>query len=548
MAQVQTMQAFIDRLLLQEPLVAVDLLGDALADATWQDMDEPQISATVQLLLPYLSRLAVRLRSSLRQSGLPLSESGRAQLAGLLRLYRYAQLMLNLKLTTLHEQIDDPLGGEYLVRTHQDQVDWAVRCILDCYVSYVDVPKSLYVDLHQLVDLARVALHEHHPVGWQSIHQHYVAILTLAIVNPYGLVPDEMEDIFNCLIQTGGAITLVHGEPTPTSRFIDMSGKIMPHIALTPRASLTANGVFLDVSGLYQPELKLQLSPACQAHLMRLLQRLQFYFVGRSTRAPQVASEIARPTRESLVTLGFLSVHHRLERLNRSDRLPETAIALAGLDWEGLEQPIRAGVQSLSGAGEFKLDIDTGHAKTDMDWAEGAHKTGSYALRAASEPVVNEPGTWDVVNFSATGFRFHWRLSGNSHAAVDDLLLVELSQATTPPATKTELAIGVVRWVRHMDAEHKTIDMGVQRLPGTVFASYARDYRTQGNRWSKNWPIIAQLDAQARLTRVIVAAELVAETQEILIMQEEHEVRVRLGAVCQTGQGFLIMEAQRVDA
>jgi len=543
-AQVRDIQAFIDRLLIQEPLMAVKLLGDELADTVWQDMDEPQISASVLLLLPYLGRLATRLRASLRQSGLPLSDSGRAQLAGLLRLYRYAQLMLNLKLTTLHEQTTDAMGGEYLVRTHQDQVDWAVRCILDCYVSYVDVPKSLYVDLHQLVDLARVTLQEHHPVGWQSIHQHYVAILTLAIINPYGLTPDEMEDIFNCLIQTGGAITLVHGEPTPTSRFIDMTGKIMPHIALTPRASLTANGVFLDVSGLYQPELRHQLSPACQDHLARLLQRLQFYFVGRTTRAPMDAPQEA--TRTSLVTIGFLSVHHRLERLDRSDTQTEASIALAGLDWEGLEQPIRAGVRHLTGADEFKLDIDTGHAKTDMDWADGqdAHPSGRHPRL-----VLNAPSTWDVVNFSGSGFRFHWRLSSNSHAAVDDLLLVELSKAaTTPSATKAGLAIGVVRWVRHMDAEHKTIDMGVQRLAGTVFASYARDYRTEGNRWSKNWPIIAQLDGHARLTRVIVASELVAETQDMLIMQDGHEVRVRLGAVCQIGQGFLIMEAQRVNA
>lgn len=546
MAQSRNMQDFIDQLLLHEPLDAVRMLGDQLADTTWQDMDEPKISATVTALLPFLTRLAGRLRASLRQSGLPLSESGRAQLDGLLRLYRYAQLMLNLKLTALHEQTDESLISEYLVRAHQDQVDWAVRCILDCYVSYVDVPKSLYIDLHQLVDLARVELQNHHPVGWQSIYQHYVAILTLAIVNPYGLTPEEMEDDFNCLIQMGGAIKLVHDQPTPTSRFIDMTGKIMPHIALTPRASLTVQGVFLDVSGLYQPELAINLSPVCQTQLHNLLERLQFYFVGRPQRAELDAAHKEEGEQSCLVTLGFLSVHHRLERLDSADAKPDNTIALAGLDWEGLEQPIRGAVKPLSGVDEFKLDINTGHTKTDVDWdaGVGVHRTGTGA-----RAILNSPSTWDVVNFSPTGFRFHWRLSSNSHAAVDDLLLVELPRAASAkPVMRTGLAIGVVRWVRHMDAEHKTIDMGVQRLSGTVFASYARDYRAEGNRWSKSWPVIVQFDEHAVLTRVVVASALVVETQEILVMQNEHEVHVRLGAVCQTGQGFLIMEARCVDA
>lgn len=542
MTQTTDLHGLLDQLLMREPLDAVRLLGEAFATISWQDRDETEISAIVADFLPFLTRLAGRIRTDLRQSPLPLSDKGRLRIDALLRLYRYAQLMLNLKLTSLNERTDDDFGQEYFVCAHQDRVDWAIRTVMDCYLSYVDVPKSLYVDLHQLVDLARSELQEVHPVGWQSIYQHYVAILTLAVVNPYGLTREEMEESYACLIQVGSAIELVHDKPTPTSRFIDLTGKIMPHLALTTRSGLTESGLFLDLGGLYQPETTVGLSPVCRSQIYQLLEHLKFFFVGRGEREGQSTVLGQRKPQTSLITLGFLSVHHRLERLSEKEGHHESTLALAGLDWEGLEQPIRGEMAPISGVADFKMDIQTRSSKEDVDWDAGVG-VGHGGIK--HHQPLNEPGTWDVVNFSASGFRFHWRLSSNSHAAVDDLLLAEWpKQDKTEPA----MTIGIVRWVRHMDAEHKTIDMGVQRFSGNVFASYARDYRAGDTRWSKSWPVIVQLDERAVPIRIILATALAVEAQELLVMQEEMEMRLRLGSVCQTGQGFLMMEAHRVDA
>ena len=542
MTQSTDLHGLLDQLLMREPLDAVRLLGEEFVNINWQDRDESEISVIVADFLPFLTRLAGRIRTDLRQSPLPLSDKGRLRIDALLRVYRYAQLMLHLKLNSLTERVDNDFGSEYLVRAHQERVDWTIRIIMDCYLSYVDVPKSLYVDLHQLVDLARGELQEAHPVGWQSIYQCYVAILTLAVINPYGLTREEMEDSYACLIQVGSAIKLVHDEPTPTSRFIDLTGKIMPHLALRTRTNLTESGFFLDLGGLYQPEMTAGLSPVCRSQLYHLLDHLKFFFVGRGDRESQATLPEQSKQHTSLITLGFLSVHHRLERLSQNESHQESTIALAGLDWEGLDQPIRGKVASISGVADFKMDIQTGNSKGQVDWDAGV---GTGQISNRHHQPMNEPGTWDVVNFSASGFRFHWRLSSNSHAAVDDLLLAEWPEQDK---TGSAMAIGIVRWVRHMDAEHKTIDMGVQRFSGTVFASYARDYRAGETRWSKSWPVIVQLDEHAVPIRIILSTALAVEAQELLVMQEEAEIRLRLGSVCQTGQDFLMMEACRVDA
>lgn len=538
--QTMDLDALLDQLLMQDPTEATRDLSERLAETAWHDMDEAQITRILAAVLPFLSRLAGRLRTSLRQSGLPLSGQGLNQLNALLRIYRNAQLMLNLKLTTMQEQAQDSDSEAYLVRAHQDRVDWAVRSILDCYTAYVDVPSSLYVDLHQLVDLAQLDLAQAHPTGWQGIYHQYVAILTLAMTNPYGMTRDEMEDGYACLMQVGQYIDIVHEQPTRTSRFIDVTGKIMPHIALTPRSDMAASGLFIDVGNLYQPSILATLPPQCRVKVQHLLNRLQFYFVSHAPRAradvPAVTEKLS-----SLITLGYLSVHHRLERLVRHEHVPTSTMSLAGLDWEGLEQPIRGDVQPLPGADVFKMDIDTTSAGHSVDWDEqAANSAGCQPARA-----LNVPSLWDVVNLSPTGFRLHWRLASNSRAAVDDLLLAELPPSGSEPSA---LALGVVRWVRHMDATHSTLDMGVQRLCGDVLATYARDHRAAGSRWSKSWPVLALVDEQSVIIQVIVPTLLVEETQEILLMREEHEIHIRLGAVYQTGQGFLIMEAHRVDA
>lgn len=525
--------ALLDDLVLSPPNEAVRSIGDAFVDLPWQSASPEEINAIAVAYLPFLHKTAVRLRASLRQSGLPLNETSREQWHALLRLYRYAQLLLNLVLTALQEQ--DGESSEYLVRLHQERVEWAIRTLLDGYRVYVDVPRALMADLHQLVELARADLSEHHASGWLSIHRHYVAFLTLAVVNPYGLTPEELEDGYECLIQLGELIHLSQEAPTSTSRFIDLSGKILPHVALTPRAAMASSGVFLDLGRLYEPSALDGLSASCRSTIYGLLERLQFYFSGRSTRSTQTSPS----AQTSLISLGFLSAHHRLERLEHPDRGGDLSLSLASLDWEGLEPPIRGGVQPLAVEPEFKMDIRTTGLKDELSW-EGVHGAPVLPVRA-----VHQAEAWDIVNFSAQGFRFHWRLTGNSQAAVDDLLLAEFPQGTSD---RPKLALGMVRWVRHMDAELKTIDMGVQRVPGRLFASYARDARTAGSGWGKNWPVIVLLDDQARPTRAVISTALAVETQTLLVLHEGQEMRLQLGAVCQTGQDFLIMEVERVNA
>lgn len=540
--QSMELNALLDQLLMKDPVEATQILSDRLAETAWQDMDETAISAVVSVVLPFLTRLAGRLRGSLRQSGLPLSDRGLSQFNALLRIYRNAQLLLNLKLTALQELIDTDDTDAYMVRAHQERVDWAVRTILDCYMAYVDVPKSLYVDLHQLVDLARIELAEEHAVGWQAIYHQYLAILTLAMTNPYGLTLDEMAEGYDCLILVAPYLDIAHEQPTRTSRFIDVTGKIMPHIALTPRSNMPGAGLFLDVGSLYQPSILASLMPRCQAQIQNLLNRLQFYFVSHMPRTQPTGVGTGAPA-SSLITLGYLSVHHRLERLNSHDSLPNSTLALAGVDWEGLEQPIRGDVQPMLGIADFKMDIKAPLETGEVAW--NGDET-SRMFSAAHPAHINEPSSWDIVNLSPTGFRLHWRLAANSRAAVDDLLLAELPAGAGSSAAST--AIGVVRWVRHMEEGRSSVDMGVERLPGMAFASYARDYRAAESRWSKTWPVIVLTNEQDVIVRVIVPTTLAEETQEILVMRDEQEIQVHLGAVYQTGQGFLIMEAQRADA
>lgn len=536
--QSKELNALLDQLLLLDPIEATQVLSDRLAETAWQDMDESQIGAVVGAALPFLTRMAGRVRASLRQSGLPLSDRGLSQLAALLRIYRNAQLLLNLKLTAIQDQVDTTGFEEHLVRAHQERVDWAVRGILDCYMAYVDVPKSLYVDMHQFVDLARTELAKEHAVGWQAIYHQYIAILTLAMTNPYGLTQDEMEEGYDCLIRVARYIEIVHEEPTRTSRFIDVTGKIMPHIALTPRSNMAGSGMFIDVGELYQPSIQSTLMPQCRAQMQHLLSRLQFYFVSHTPRAVPAG---AAGQASTLITLGYLSVHHRLERLASHDSLPNSSLALAGVDWEGLEQPIRGAIQPMLSASDFKMDISSSRADGEVDW-NGAD--GGRSMGTSRTGHVHEPNSWDVVNLSPSGFRLHWRLAANSRAAVDDLLLAELATGSST----SSIAIGVVRWVRHMHEGESSVDMGVQRLSGEAFASYARDFRAADSRWSKTWPVIMLTNEHAVIVRAIVPASLVEETQEILVMRDEKEIQVHLGAVYQTGEGFLIMEASRADA
>ncbi len=547
----QDLKSWIDSLVIVDPVDSTGKLGTHFSDIHWDELDSDQVADLYAAIMPVLERLVGRLRLGLRQSTLPLSSEGQAALDAILKLYRYAQLLLNLQLGHLEDAGADAGAGSDLADVHVRRVGWSARTILDFYIAYVDVPSQLFVDLHQFAAHAETTLGDTNPESLRLARGDYYALVLLALVNPYALGREEMEDIFDCLKQVADTVRLTHESPSDASRFLDLTGKLMPHIVLKPKSSLAQTGVYVDVGALYTEEAAAKVPTNCQGAIRRFLERLHFYFVRRDARMPSdVASKTQVVDGHSLITLGFVSVHHRLEQIGNGHSSSRTAMALAGLDWEGLEQPIRGRVESMPTMKDFKLDIDTrsddrkGWDVADVD-APSLTLTGSEADISVRQPKFREPQEWQVINLSEGGFRLHWRLARDSHAAVDELILAEQDGDQEGTDCMT-LGLGVVRWVRHLDADRRTIDMGVERITGRVVPGYAHNPAEEGHYGRASWPVIVRTDDNKQVEWVLLPLQAVSESMELRLVLGDQNLDVRLVRMRLSGQGFAMMEAERV--
>jgi len=525
------LQSLLDRVLIADPVESAGRLAGFLAKADLESMSDEQLERLVEQIEPVVERTAVALRRGLRQSPLPMTERARSQLNALFDLYRATQVLSTLELGLARRQH----AGARLADAYRERVASAARLILDCYMLYVSVPQPLLADLHQFARSAFREL-EHGPDGTrEEVRDIYVAILLLGMVNPYSLTIDEMSVLYGCLQKVAGKVRITPNKPRGSARFIDMTGRIAPHVAFSGDQGAGDSAVFVEVERLYDESVTDALDSECRVALMTFLHKLHFFLGPREKR---IHDPHAAPGERSLITIGFHSVHRRLlDEMFYSVPASEH-LTFSGLDWEGLERPVHGEVNRGPSIHDFKLEMDFG-SKSDLDWEALPDANGNRQPQVR----VNEPAVWDVVNLSERGLRLHWRLSDNSRAAVDELILIERDPDEEVGGLDAVVGTGIVRWVRHLDEDNRTVDMGVERLPGNWMAYFA--YPADGSPQTVGtWPVLVRLDEDGHIDRLIVPPELPERGHRVMVIREQgDDININLERIVMVGSQLVVMEA-----
>ncbi|HZJ82019.1 MAG TPA: hypothetical protein VFC95_04950, partial [Guyparkeria sp.] len=495
--------------------------------ADLEEMGTADLAEVIASLEPRLEKTARTLRHSLRQSFLPITETARAQLDALFTLYRAAQSLANLRLE-LAEASSDPEARTAEMAAHRLRLEWAARLILDCYQLYVSVPQSLFADLHQFAQSARREASQ--PTVWDGVRDIYVGILLLAMVNPYALTVDEMAVLYPCLREVAGWVEITAERPTGSARFVDMSGRLAPHIAV--RGGVAAGkAAYVGVDALYDGDMAQRLNSECRMALRGFLRRLSFYLTPREARRPE--HHDATVGGRSLVTIGFHSVHHRLRDKMSYSMGSSRHFSLLGLDEEP-RRPVHDELKQAPSIHDFKLELDSS-TENEINWEARPGADSRYrGLR------LNEPAVWDVVDLSERGLRLHWRLDDNSRAAVDELILIERDSDEEVGGQPAVIGLGIIRWVRHLDAANRTIDMGVERLAGDWKAGFAHP---DVEAYAGTWPVLARMNGDT-IDRLILPPDLADRGGRLNVIQEQgNDVHLNLERIVMAGSHLVVMEA-----
>ncbi|WP_322522136.1 hypothetical protein SR882_04425 [Guyparkeria halophila] len=526
---VDDLETLLERVPLVGPTEAASLLAGFLGRTDLEEISDEALSNLIARLEPQVDRTAKSLRRSLRQSPLPISVQARGQLSALFTLYRAAQSLANLRLGLAQTGEVDQAQAT----AHRERVEWAARLILDCYQLYVGVPQPLYADLHQFARAACRDLEASQPEAWSAVRDVYVAVLLLGMVNPYALTVEEMAVLYPCLREVGKAVEITADRPTGSARFVDMTGRLAPHIAISGGRANPDGAVYVGVDALYRRETIEGLDAECRVALRGFLRQLQFFLTSREARRHDHLEQ--KLGERSLITIGFHSVHHRLLDDMLYSLRASQHLTFSGLDWEGLERPVHGQVKDGPSIHDFKLEIDSG-SRDDVDWEAMPDADGR-----AAPPRLNEPATWDVVNLSERGLRLHWRLAGNSRAAVDELILIERDPEAEVDGLAGVIGVGVIRWVRHLDEDNRTIDMGVERLPGDWMAYFAHPAGKTPNT-AGTWPVLARIEGE-RIDRLILPPDLADRGRRVTVIREQGaDTHINLERIVMVGSHLVVME------
>jgi len=425
-------------------------------------------------------------------------------------------------------------------------IDWSSRVIRDRYATYNEVPRDWFLDLHGTFARAMEHLVDSDRPECAAIKDQYISLLLFAIINPYGLMREEMDEMHSCLLRVAAGVTLSATPPSKNSRFVDLTGRVMPHVCLSPRVTSRTNGVFLDVDALISGEATDALPKSCDEAIVRFVNRLAFHLIRRENRDTKTA-----PERELhiLLVLGFRNVHRYIE-MQAQARVPEKAkFVLADLSWEGEEpaSPVHSVARSssdMSGRQGFRMEVeldenDVWQNEGKVITREDLFGVGGSDLKGDGRKSM-EPKQWQLINISKGGYRLRWRFKQDCHAAVDELVLIHELDENDELTNKLEL--GVIRWVRNLFSDG--LDVGIERLPGRFESRFVTP-KADDRLGVASCPVLAGFDEDGKLKRLVARSgnPLPGST----VKMSGHFAPVRVGRISMVGDGFVVMNVETVN-
>jgi len=475
-----------------------------------------------------------------RQAALPLSGNTLEQRFASERLYQLVQQIEHARIILTESGCC--ANQRDAATSYLRCIDWSSRMIRDRYATYDEVPRDWFLDLHSTYARAMENLVDKVSPECALIRDQYVSLLLFAIINPYGLMREEMDEMHSCLLRVAAEVALSGTPPSKNSRFVDLTGRVMPHISLSPRVTSMTNGVFLDVEALMSGEAADALPKSCDEAMVRFVTRLAFHLIPRENRDAKTTSE-----RELYILLvsGFRDVHRYIEMQAQARGSKKTKFVLANLSWEG-EEPVSS-VHSLardsiemSGRQGFRMEVEL--EENDI-WRNGGKViaredlfgVGGSDLKGDGRKSM-EPKQWQLINISQGGYRLRWRFKQDCHAAVDELVLIHELDENEELTNKFNL--GVIRWVRKLVSDG--LDVGIERLPGRFESSFVTPI-DDDRMGLASIPVLAGFDESGKLNRLVACSgELLPGST---VKMSGHLAPVRLERISMVGDGFVVMNA-----
>lgn len=548
-----------EELALQEPIEVLEQIHQFL-----QEHSHAFNACSNRMLIQILEIIGVqsesalqRLRLSFKQASVPLNPRARRQFAALLDSVELTETLfkLELRIARHHQrQYADQspcdqasilslkarmaCQGAHLSVLHRARTHAAGLLILDCFQAYAVVPGWLYRHLHQVVRQARSDLLEDSPGGWQAVRASYLAILMLAMVNPYALKAEDMEVMLECLRRVSGFVRLRAQAADTMGRYLDMSGQIAPHVAIS-KGHKAGQRVFVDIEGLFSYKAQHEVSQECRDQLEHFVKRLQLFI---KTRPPRTRfSDAADSLPLVWMTPGFYSAHNQLlqEQARAGVQQQSTRWALSGLDWFGAESNQASHTKKTAPSNKHSpLELNPANVKP----AEDLNFEGIPKGEQRPDIALNQPQTWILRDISTTGVRAHWGQQSKCRIEVGDLALITADETTADQIEEPYL--GIVRWLQQTVDASGGLDTGIQHFEGRWYASFAYPVGARMGQ-AESWPVFVQRIGAAVSALIVPTAEDISGAVLNLVEHNGDEVKIKLGKAEEKDANYQLMEVER---